>query len=67
MCGAACYVLLLFGPGSFLVAHTDDEYLALDELGASIQAYTEIVICRRPTEAELLLSGEPDRWSRGQP
>lgn len=38
-----CYVLLLFGPGSFLVAHTDDEDLAPDELGASIQASTEIV------------------------
>ena len=34
---------LLFGPGSFLVAHTDDEYLELSEFEASIDAYVRIV------------------------
>jgi len=36
-------VPLLFGPGSFLVAHTDDEYLALAELEAAIESYRQIV------------------------
>jgi acetylornithine deacetylase len=30
---------LLFGPGSFLVAHTDGEFVALDELNAAVDAY----------------------------
>jgi acetylornithine deacetylase len=30
---------LLFGPGSFLVAHTDGEFVALDELNASVDAF----------------------------
>jgi acetylornithine deacetylase len=33
---------LLFGPGSFLVAHTDGEFVALDELNASVDAFTEL-------------------------
>jgi len=32
-------VPLLFGPGSFLVAHTDGEFVALDELDAAVDAY----------------------------
>ncbi|HJR59477.1 MAG TPA: M20/M25/M40 family metallo-hydrolase [Vicinamibacterales bacterium] len=36
-------VPLLFGPGSFLVAHTDDEHLDLAEFDASISSYTEIL------------------------
>ena len=36
-------VPLLFGPGSFLLAHTDDEYLELAEFDASITTYTEII------------------------
>jgi acetylornithine deacetylase len=34
---------LLFGPGSFLVAHTDDEHLAIPEFEASIDSYVSIV------------------------
>jgi len=34
---------LLFGPGSFLVAHTDDEYLDVAEFDASIDAYVRLV------------------------
>ena len=34
---------LLFGPGSFLVAHTDDEHLALDEFERGIEGYVRIV------------------------
>lgn len=33
---------LLFGPGSITVAHTPDEYVALDELRASVDAYERI-------------------------
>jgi acetylornithine deacetylase len=33
---------LLFGPGSFLVAHTDDEHVALDELEAAARAYVRL-------------------------
>jgi acetylornithine deacetylase len=33
---------LLFGPGSFLVAHTDHEHLALDELHASVESYVRL-------------------------
>jgi len=33
---------LLFGPGSFLVAHTDDEHVALDELHASVDGYVQL-------------------------
>jgi acetylornithine deacetylase len=36
-------VPLLFGPGSFLVAHTDDEHLELAELEKAIDTYVEIV------------------------
>lgn len=36
-------VPLLFGPGSFLVAHTDEEHLALDELERGIDGYVHIV------------------------
>jgi acetylornithine deacetylase len=34
---------LLFGPGSFLVAHTDIEHVRLDELYAAVGAYESIV------------------------
>ncbi len=33
---------LLFGPGSFLVAHTDDEHVTLDELQAAVGAYERL-------------------------
>jgi acetylornithine deacetylase len=33
---------LLFGPGSFLVAHTDHEHVALDELHASVDGYVRL-------------------------
>ena len=33
---------LLFGPGSILVAHTDDEHVELDELEASVSGYERI-------------------------
>jgi acetylornithine deacetylase len=33
---------LLFGPGSFLVAHTDHEYLSLDELNAAVDVYEQL-------------------------
>jgi acetylornithine deacetylase len=36
-------VPLLFGPGSFLVAHTDDEHVTLTELDAAIDGYVQIV------------------------
>jgi acetylornithine deacetylase len=36
-------VPLLFGPGSFLVAHTDDEYLELSEFEKAIEGYVQIV------------------------
>jgi acetylornithine deacetylase len=35
-------VPLLFGPGSFLVAHTDGEFVALDELNAAVDAYVRL-------------------------
>jgi acetylornithine deacetylase len=37
-------VPLLFGPGSFLVAHTSDEHLALDELEQAIDAYDRLAV-----------------------
>jgi acetylornithine deacetylase len=36
-------VPLLFGPGSILLAHTDDEYIDLTEFDAAISTYVEIV------------------------
>lgn len=33
---------LLFGPGSFLVAHTDDEHVSLDELHEAVGAYERL-------------------------
>ena len=33
---------LLFGPGSFLVAHTDREHVRIDELGAAIDRYEHL-------------------------
>jgi acetylornithine deacetylase len=36
-------VPLLFGPGSFLVAHTDDEHLSIAEFEAAIDSYVAIV------------------------
>jgi acetylornithine deacetylase len=33
---------LLFGPGSFLVAHTDQEHVALDELSAAVDSYVRL-------------------------
>jgi acetylornithine deacetylase len=34
---------LLFGPGSFLVAHTDQEQLDLDELEGAVETYVRLV------------------------
>lgn len=34
---------LLFGPGSFLVAHTDAEHVALDELHAAVGMYERLI------------------------
>ena len=34
---------LRFAPGSFLVAHTDEEHLALDELEAAVDAYERLI------------------------
>ena len=36
-------VPLLFGPGSFLVAHTDDEYLELSQFEKAIEGYVQVV------------------------
>jgi acetylornithine deacetylase len=33
---------LLFGPGSILVAHTDDEFVEIDELNAAVDAYVRL-------------------------
>jgi acetylornithine deacetylase/succinyl-diaminopimelate desuccinylase-like protein len=33
---------LLFGPGSFLVAHTSEEHLALAELDRAVESYEEL-------------------------
>jgi acetylornithine deacetylase len=33
---------LLFGPGSILVAHTDEEFVDLDELNAAVDAYARL-------------------------
>jgi hypothetical protein len=33
---------LLFGPGSFLLAHTSEEHLAIDELAAAIETNEKI-------------------------
>jgi acetylornithine deacetylase len=38
---------ILFGPGSFLVAHTSEEHLALDDLDAAIDGYQRIAACLR--------------------
>jgi acetylornithine deacetylase len=34
---------MLFGPGSFLVAHTDREHVRLDELDAAIDGYAQLL------------------------
>jgi acetylornithine deacetylase len=34
---------LLFGPGSIHIAHTPDEYIDVNELRASVDAYQRIV------------------------
>jgi acetylornithine deacetylase len=34
---------LLFGPGSFLVAHTDGEHMAIDEMEAAVGTYEKLV------------------------
>jgi acetylornithine deacetylase len=34
---------LLFGPGSFLVAHTDSEHVALDELESAVGVYLQLI------------------------
>jgi acetylornithine deacetylase len=40
---------LLFGPGSFLVAHTDEEYVALEELHAAVDGYVRLATrCLQP-------------------
>jgi acetylornithine deacetylase len=35
-------VPLLFGPGSFLVAHTSEEHVGLEELGSAVDAYAQL-------------------------
>lgn len=42
---------LLFGPGSFLVAHTDEEHLALDEFERGIDGYVRIVTALTATSS----------------
>jgi acetylornithine deacetylase len=43
---------LLFGPGSFLVAHTNEEHLSLDELHRAVDAYERIATaCLREAHA----------------
>lgn len=37
-------VPLLFGPGSFLVAHTSEEHLALEEMERAIDAYDRLAV-----------------------
>ena len=37
-------VPLLFGPGSFLVAHTSEEHLAIEELEQAIDAYDRLAV-----------------------
>jgi acetylornithine deacetylase len=34
----------LFGPGSIHVAHTDEEYIALDDLWNAVNAYEELAL-----------------------
>jgi acetylornithine deacetylase len=34
---------LLYGPGSFLVAHTDREHLRLDEIDVAIRGYEQLI------------------------
>jgi len=34
---------MLFGPGSITVAHTDNEYLDLDELNRAVDAYVRLL------------------------
>jgi acetylornithine deacetylase len=33
---------LLYGPGSFLLAHTDEEYVSLAELEAAVEGYERL-------------------------
>ena len=33
---------LLFGPGSFLLAHTADEHVGVDELSAAVDSYERL-------------------------
>jgi acetylornithine deacetylase len=35
---------LLFGPGSFLVAHTDEEHVDLAELSAAVETYERLIL-----------------------
>lgn len=35
---------LLFGPGSILVAHTDGEFVALDDLAAAVDAFARLAV-----------------------
>ncbi len=37
-------VPLLFGPGSVLVAHTDEEHVSLEELHGAVEAYTRLAV-----------------------
>jgi acetylornithine deacetylase len=41
---------LLYGPGSFLVAHTDDEHLTIAEFDAAIDGYVSIVQALMPSQ-----------------
>lgn len=45
---------LLFGPGSFLVAHTDEEHVSLAELHAAVDAYVRLArACLNSSDARL--------------
>lgn len=47
-------VPLLFGPGSFLMAHTAEEYLDLEELEAAVGTYVQLAAaCLRDAETDV--------------
>jgi acetylornithine deacetylase len=52
---------LLFGPGSFLVAHTDDEHLALDEFERGIEGYVRIVTALTAPSSRSPVDGDRTR------
>lgn len=40
----------LFGPGSIHVAHTDGEYIEVDELARAVDAYVRLAVAAMPTD-----------------